>query len=262
MKQSLNRRTTKAYWEKSYVAKSLSGRPNSPLQDVFNKFLPKNSEWTAIEIGAYPGRNLAALTLSHGYSPVALDYLSKVSQLKDYFEHFGIGNVETINEDLFEWETDRQFDVVFSLGFIEHFDDPELALKRHWALLREGGYMVIGFPVFGPVQLLLRRLICTNEKFEEIVSTHNVDMAQLAKLNIITQSLQGGEEVFSGHLGNMGTWFRTSDPYVRPSRRIILRLWKMLSLGPRLVNWHSKHFSPLGAFVYMKTKVKNYCTAL
>jgi len=65
MKNFLDR----GYWSRlpdEFAARSV-------FQPYFDRWLPR-SNGEAIEIGAWPGTHLAALTRSHDYRPVALDY--------------------------------------------------------------------------------------------------------------------------------------------------------------------------------------------
>jgi len=56
------------------------------------------------------------------------------------------------------WERLPAYEVVYSLGVIEHFEDLTLILREHWRLVKPGGYLILGVPhfmhVFWP---LLRR---------------------------------------------------------------------------------------------------------
>jgi SAM-dependent methyltransferase len=46
---------------------------------------------------------------------------------------------------------DHSFDVVYSCGLIEHFDDPRALVAKHAALLAPGGVALIAVPNYGGV---------------------------------------------------------------------------------------------------------------
>lgn len=99
--------------------------------------------------------------------------------------------LETIKADFFSWETDRRFNVVTSLGFIEHFKNPRECIRRHWNLMADGGYMDVGLPIFGPMQLGLRKFILIKEKLAEVLSTYNTDIIDVRLLAGYTEACPG-----------------------------------------------------------------------
>ena len=50
------------------------------------------------------------------------------------------------NTDFFNFSTDGKYDIVFSLGFIEHFNDTRDVILRHVDLLAPGGLLLIVLP--------------------------------------------------------------------------------------------------------------------
>jgi len=65
------------------------------------------------------------------------------------FRHLGIkGDLRC--EDLFQSSfPEGSFDVVYSLGVVEHFDNPKLVVEHHLRLLRPGGVGLIAIPNYG-----------------------------------------------------------------------------------------------------------------
>lgn len=246
-------RTTPEFWEKSYVASGFVGRPTSAFQEFFDRFLPKNPNWTALEIGACPGNNLGALALSHGYQPVALDFLPVVQGLVEAFRQQGIEGLRVIEKDFWTWQTIEQFNVVISLGFIEHFEDPALCLRRHWGLVAPGGMLFVGLPIFGSLQYLLRKFILTRDKFEESMNAHNRKVMNMNRLGAAMVAFPDAEIVFCDYIGHMTHWFSSDLPYVRPCGRHVLKVWEVLARIPSMLNWSSRWFSPYGLLVVQKT---------
>ena len=50
------------------------------------------------------------------------------------------------NTDFFNFSTDRKYDIVFSLGFIEHFNNTRDVILRHVDLLASSGLLLIVLP--------------------------------------------------------------------------------------------------------------------
>jgi 2-polyprenyl-3-methyl-5-hydroxy-6-metoxy-1,4-benzoquinol methylase len=76
------------------------------------------------------------------------------------------------NRDLLESDLSDLplFDIVYSLGFIEHFNDLNFVVERHVARLKEGGLLMLGVPNYsGIMQVVLKRLA------PKMLSMHNLE---------------------------------------------------------------------------------------
>jgi SAM-dependent methyltransferase len=58
----------------------------------------------------------------------------------------GIQDAELFKADFFQTVPVRKYDLVFSGGFVEHFDDHELVVKKHAEWAKPGGLVVIIVP--------------------------------------------------------------------------------------------------------------------
>ena len=123
------------------------------------------------EIGGAPGQFLAFFSKEFGYVPYALDYSDAGCQkLRENFKLLNL-EVHVIQRDFFEDLSDLpQFDIVFSSGFVEHFDDLEGVVGRHLQLLKKGGLLILGVPNFtGINKIVLSRLA------PRLLSMHNLN---------------------------------------------------------------------------------------
>src|SRR5258706_5199892 len=86
--------TTARFW----AGRAAPGGIHSEFQEQFDRFVPKARRpgARAIEIGAWPGSHLAALCLSRGYSPVALDYIPDVLKLNEVFQKAGLPGASVV----------------------------------------------------------------------------------------------------------------------------------------------------------------------
>ena len=119
------------------------------ILDVFDRWLPKDERWTAAEVGGAPGQYLAYLHRSHGYRITCIDY-SEIGCAKtlENFRLLGIPG-DVIRADITAQVGDLPaYDVVYSLGLIEHFADRRRIVENHARLVRSGGYLVLGVPNF------------------------------------------------------------------------------------------------------------------
>jgi SAM-dependent methyltransferase len=65
---------------------------------------------------------------------------------KELAKH-GKGNCGILLEDLATFRTEAKFDLVFSQGVIEHFDDYCWVARKHQEFVKNGGKAVVFFPV-------------------------------------------------------------------------------------------------------------------
>jgi SAM-dependent methyltransferase len=151
------------YWENLKLPVEVTrrgGTQGDAILDVFDRYLPRDPDMTAAELGGAPGQYLAYVHRSRGYSIACIDY-SKVGCDKaiQNFDLLGIPG-EVIQADLFADTPDLpRFDVVYSLGLIEHFRDSDAIVARHLRLVKPGGYLVLGVPNFqGLTGWFVRRL--------------------------------------------------------------------------------------------------------
>lgn len=236
--------TSAEYWEKMNYDRLSVCDSRSSFQEFFDRFLPANPEWSVLEIGACPGKNLLALSRSHHYKPVALDILPAVHGLLQSFQELGLPGGRVLQEDFLRWTSSEQFPVVMSFGFVEHFEDYEAVIAQHWAHVASGGILLVGVPVLGPAQMLLRRLILNRERLREILSVHNLKIMDVRRLRKVCAGLPGSELLFADHIWEMRTWYTESDPHVLPERRRLLDIWRRLSVIPHKLHWSSRLFSP------------------
>jgi len=249
-----NLKTDVGYWVQSGNNK-IPNHVGSWFQEIFDKFLPKDDTKTVIEVGTCPGYNLAALVRSHNYSPFAIDFLPAVNDLPVYFQANGLPSPEVFNEDFIEWKSPLNFDVVMSFGFIEHFENWEEVLQKHWDIVAPGGVLLIGVPIFGCMQMWLRRLSYKDAKLIEVLESHNLRAMNLRSLILNIKNYKGSRLIFSGHIKNMDTWIRADSDFVKPERAYIVKIWHILARIPRKFCLSMRAFSPYAIVVAKKCSV-------
>ena len=143
--------TTQQYWEQVHAGQprmrlpSLLVASTRNLQRLLRRYIRPGME--VLEIGFAPGKQLAYVASILGARVSGLDFsLQGVSFAKSMFERLRI-TADLRCEDVFATtlRTNR-FDVVYSVGLIEHFDDPRPLVRRHVEFLKPGGTAVILIP--------------------------------------------------------------------------------------------------------------------
>jgi len=170
----------KSYWEKYEFEKVPSKVP-------FQKFLSKlRNKDSFIEIGGFPGI-FSAYFYSKGYKKVSLldFYIDEAIVRKcEKINSLPENTIHCIEADFFTYSTKDQYDLVFSFGFIEHFQDTKDVLQRHVSMLANQGRLLIILPNFKGLNGLVQYLFD-----KENLKAHNLDCMKPALLKSIALAL-------------------------------------------------------------------------
>lgn len=143
--------TTQRYWERVHAGQprmrlpSLLVTSTRNLQRLLSTLIAPGMN--VLEIGFAPGKSLSYVAKVFGARVSGLDFsVQGVLFAKTLFERLGIpGDLRC--EDVFATTfSPSTFDVVYSVGLIEHFDDPRPLVRRHVELLKPGGTALILIP--------------------------------------------------------------------------------------------------------------------
>lgn len=184
--------TERAFWDDYWRGTRLPAAVQWTKYHGHNQILKvltrelKTPGLTALEVGGAPGQYLAFLVREFGVQGHVLDYSPiGCAATRRNFELLGLP-VTVHQGDLFSDATDPgRFDVVYFLGFIEHFGDLTAVMERHVRLTKPGGLVIVGCPNFRGINgWFLSRLA------PDLVSKHNTAMMD-----------PGGWEGFEAQLG-------------------------------------------------------------
>ena len=126
------------YWESYPLPAEVKHSPDHLLINeelkTFEKYLPKEG-LSICEIGGAPGQYLAYFHKQFGFDITCLDYSEPgCAKTLENFEKLGIKG-EVIQRDLFDKLDDLPgFDIVFSMGVVEHFEDVKPVIGKHLEL--------------------------------------------------------------------------------------------------------------------------------
>ena len=181
----LGEKSTKDHWDGEWVAAPRPRLPSSLNVGVGDvKYLLKNRVPIGsrfLEIGCAPGKMLAWVAASRNAKIAGLDYSQiGIEHTRNLFKHLGLNGdlrCEKLSETTFQ---PASFDIVFSNGLIEHFDDPTGIVEQHVMLLKAGGRAIIVIPNYGGVYGSILR------KFDpENLDIHNLDIMHLDTLKAL-----------------------------------------------------------------------------
>ncbi|MHC4622304.1 MAG: FkbM family methyltransferase, partial [Planctomycetota bacterium] len=214
--------TDKEYWDRS---RSVYFTPwkvtRTQFSDILDAHLPVNPDFTCVEIGAYPGTNLCCLAKRFQYYPVAIDFSDYCEHTEQLLSFNKIRDFKVIRQDIFE-PLDMKFDVVTSFGFIEHFEDYEAVIDRHFQLLNPGGYVVISCPYLNNFQGMLRKLVYKEDKLHEVLSSHNLRAMDIDEIRRVIGKYDV-DICFADFILRNHIWFNSNDDFVKPEMRWLVQ---------------------------------------
>lgn len=140
------------------------------LAGIFKKYLPDGENKKEIlEVGCAPGKWLVFFAKEMNYKVSGLDFSQQ--GVKKTYENFNLTNItgEVISGDIFTIEKTKKYDVVYSLGFIEHFTNVDEVIQKHLEFLKPNGHLVLGIPNFKGLNFLLQKMLDTT-----VIDDHNL----------------------------------------------------------------------------------------
>jgi cyclopropane fatty-acyl-phospholipid synthase-like methyltransferase len=145
------------------------------LIEVFNNELLQGQ--SVYEIGCAPGKWLIFASQHFNCSVGGCEY--QVAAFEKTKENLALCNIDHSNivrSDIKDISTEKTYDVVYSLGFIEHFSNPDEILKKHVDLLSMHGKLIISVPHFRGLHGILLRFQDFFNRKNKLIQKHNLNV--------------------------------------------------------------------------------------
>lgn len=128
-----------------------------------------------LEVGCAPGKWLAFMENEFGLKPNGIEYSKAgIDATLRNFKILGIHAGEFKTGDFLKMQPTRQFDVVMSFGFIEHFSDVDDVVDLHLQWLNPGGTLIIGVPNFCGIYYGIQKVLDRT-----VLEKHNLKIMNL-----------------------------------------------------------------------------------
>lgn len=186
--------TDEAFWDERWSTTTLpalideSTRWQLAMADVFRRFLTADPSRDIFEVGCAPGRWLVWFHKNFGYTAFGCDLSRKAAETtRSNLAINGVpGEIYTADITSGGELPARQFDVVVSMGVIEHFSDPALVVRRHVELLKPGGRLILNVPnLAGRINHWLLR----SARLQSLIEVHNLAMMNKATFRSFAEGL-------------------------------------------------------------------------
>jgi len=171
---------------------------------TIEKYLPKSTGQTILEIGCAPGTAVRQFERRFGCVPHGVEFSEPGVELtRNNFRKWGYNPDHITHADVFDPAFQKtvagKFDIVMSGGFVEHFTDLRAVIDVHLGPLRPGGLLVITLPNYsGPNYLIGWMTI------RHLFPMHNFEIMHLKRfregctspdLQILTCGYYGGFDI-------------------------------------------------------------------
>lgn len=218
--------------------------------DFIDAVLKERPQAHLLEIGAGSSAWLPYFHKKYNLPVSGLDYSEIGCKiLEENLKLLRVPFEDIINEDIFKWSSDKKYDIIFSYGVIEHFNQPEDILKICLDHLKPGGIIITLIPNLQGIMGLLTKTI-----LPEIFKIHKViSLAELRKMHLEL----GFTEIKSDYVGTFTLsvipWTKSHSVFLHQHNilgKVILKAlgginrisqFIMETLG---INKASKSFSP------------------
>jgi 2-polyprenyl-3-methyl-5-hydroxy-6-metoxy-1,4-benzoquinol methylase len=233
-----------SYWDDGYSRMRTAYRPERvEMKDLFDRYLPTGG--TCFEVGCYPGDYLIYLGRQFGYTVNGIDLAPGLDQLPTHIRAQGVEVGTFHREDFLTFAPEKKYDVVYSLGFVEHFTNFEEVIEKHVSLLNHGGTLVLACPNFRGLQYVLHRVF---------------DAENLRRHCLKAMNLRRWRRIFvrhhltilyHGYYGTAGFWTETTREGVL-GQRGASHVARVLRSIDRRIHWPNSLLSPYMASVVRK----------
>jgi SAM-dependent methyltransferase len=220
------RLTNKSRWgydESHATLKNINNiRKRDEWLKVVKKFVP-DGDLDYLELGCAPGQYSAVLSEDTQWKISGIDYSDDA---ETFIKTMSLINkdVKLYKIDMFSERVDALFDIVISIGLVEHFRGELLdhTFKLHDSYIKPGGYLIIQIPNFTGFQYLWHYLFDRPD-----LDNHNVDVMQPDSLKWFEEN--GYEILFNDYVGILRLWGNSSWNKIRFLGKIIAGLGVLLS---------------------------------
>lgn len=224
-------------------------------ESILVDILPFDKNLKIIEIGCAPGKYLINFNKIFGYEPFGVEYSENGAEItRKNFSNNNIKESNIILADFFDNEFQKnnygKYDLVFSRGFIEHFDNVEKVINLHKNMVKNDGYIIVMIPNLKGLNGFLARFL--NKKSYDL---HNIEIMDK---NIFSKlfSNNGLEEIYCDYVGLFSFGLFNTDKtwkyYLYRLFLLIQRPFDLLFRIFRLEFVKSKYSSPYLVFIGRK----------
>lgn len=232
------------FWENYWKSKDnliVQIPANHPFTSELSQLIENHQVKNLIEIGGFPGYYSIWATNKFGLNATLLDYFI----LPELVEKLKLANnctkpINLITHDLFSEQklSEKKYDLAFSNGLIEHFEDTKLIISKHIEFLKPNGQLFISLPNFRGLNGWFQKTFDSDNYQKHYIPcmdlTHLKEACESLNLKNIKVEYNGGFTIWLENFAEKPWW-------VRAFKHIC---WLPLKILFKLIPIETKYFSP------------------
>ncbi len=228
------------YWENHRADVMTPVAENNLFSPLFKQIISDNQIHTTCELGGFPGSFSVYLKRKYGVNATLVDYVIPGDIFKAFLNTNGLNenDLNVFESDIFIDIPNEKYDMVFSIGLIEHFEDTKEIISLHLKYLKPGGNLVIILPNFTGINGWFQR------KFDmENYKKHVIECMDPILIKNIFSEL-GFKNIEGGYFAKFGIWLeneKTQPLWIKWFKKIV---WFGGKVFFKLAPIESKWFSP------------------
>ncbi len=247
------------YWEKTWKDRKVIGAINlknytqSRFDFIFNQYLPLKEGLRLIEAGCAQSSWLPYFNLRFHYEISGIDYSETgCEKAKQNLLNYNVQGT-ILCRNFFDKNRDLQqgYNIVFSRGVIEHFEKPEIVLKKFYNFLKTDSMIVTIIPNMAGLM----------GKLQKMVNKPVYDLHIPMNLNELKDfhSKAGFKEIFSSYICSVGTEVVNYPVDGGLKIKVLRKLLKWLSKGAwsvfKLFNYHPESLTLSPYIIFIGRKI-------
>lgn len=238
-----NKLTDQQFWARYWESKAdilIEPGPDYLFHDIFTRLVKKHNVKKTIELGGFPGYHSVYLKKFHDAEPTLLDYYVHRGILKQLIQKNGLepDDIGVIEADLFNYSPSQTYDLVFSCGLIEHFEDTRDIIARHLPFLNEHGVLLITLPNFRGINGWFQRRYDPENYNKHVIESMNTGLLHRTGLEL------GLKNVRCYHYGKFSAWLENYQEQPPGVKALFKAAWLGGKAFTRLIPFESRSFSP------------------
>lgn len=235
--------TDREFWKNYWLKKPwLFSEPidrRSLFKPLIERVIKDRDIKNAIEVGGFPGTFSALLKLEYGIKADLVDYFVDEELFSQFLIANGLkeGDIQATELDVFtDFKTETKYDLVYSIGLIEHFEDTPRILEGHKRFLSEEGLLLIIIPNFTGL----------NGWFQRNFDRENYDKHFITCMSpaYLRDAHKNFKYVESDYFGGFTIWLENYDKQGLAVKIFFKATWYFGKLLSKILGLKNRFFSP------------------
>lgn len=237
----MNNLTDREFWAKYWADHHIYKVPESQYYDfLIEDFLKEKEGRQFIELGGFPGYNCVYFSKKYNLDCTLLDFFIDKSIINKIEKENGVSenSIDVLEEDLFNYKAQKKYDLIMSIGLIEHFQNTSDIIQKHINFMNSDSQCIIILPNFNGLNGFLNKLFD-----KENYNVHNIDSMNITLLRQTALNL-GMKNIVCDYFCKPMVWL---EP--KKSNRFARRIVRLISMGVKLFPFKGKLLSP---YIYLR----------